>query len=621
MQILSLKLTQTTRRLRAVRFAEFLVQHVAVGCVAGAALVAVDKCGLPVMSEWTDAGVWRDGGLALPGLALPAFHQAALLTLAILAVLAAALRVWLELPTAERAALLLDQRLNLKERLTSARECAASGLSMAGPLQEDAERFASGLNVRRVIPFRIGRGGRWLAGAAAVLTAAVLLLPDLDLAGTRTELRAALERREKDREEVGAIRRAVQDRAKTLQEELEKGKVANPQMEEFSKKLGELAKKLDNPSLSPKQALDMLNKLEDQIKNENRERFGSEQMNNLNPPRDRRSLAKKLAENLRNRDLDGASKEMAALRDALGGGKLNPDDIDHLSKDLKDLADQFKGMGTEELSKEFEKLSQELKDLSGSEQSEEMKKLQAMLAKALKGEQLDLSQLTAEEKELLKQLQQAMAQMQLTEDMLKQMQQNVADGKARQITMQELKDMLQQMKNGQGNGQQGNCQGGGVCPTCGGTGFIEEEVTDENGNTTKRKVPCPDCHGSGKCSGGGQGGGLMGIPSGAQAGSGSGGLGAGTGRGQGAGKRPENQNPTQEQDTMVRARQISQGVFVRDSFVRGIPPGDNHAKVQYDEAVRQAEEGVDSVRERESIPLDERELVKTYNNMIKGTAE
>ena len=148
-------------------------------------------------------------------------------------------------------------------------------------------------------------------------------------------------------------------------------------------------------------------------------------------------------------------------------------------------------------------------------------------------------------------------------------------------------------------------------------------------------MPCPDCNGSGKCPkcGGsgncpkcGGGGGANGF-----------GLIPGTGMGQGMGKGgppqgpippspfnaprwggvKEQKNPTDTRNTRIRARQLAQGM-IDQIFIRGLPPGDNKIKMKYEEALQEMESSPDSVREKEFIPREDRDLVRQYNNAIKG---
>lgn len=117
----------------------------------------------------------------------------------------------------------------------------------------------------------------------------------------------------------------------------------------------------------------------------------------------------------------------------------------------------------------------------------------------------------------------------------------------------------------------------------------------------------------------------MGIPGAGGAGmSGSGqgsGSGSGTGgQGQGRGGRPpENENAVSDfERNRLRARGISPGRIVAIEHVRGLPPGEHKPKTEYTEAVEAVESSEESIRERERIPREDRELIRDYHNRLKG---
>ena len=94
--------------------------------------------------------------------------------------------------------------------------------------------------------------------------------------------------------------------------------------------------------------------------------------------------------------------------------------------------------------------------------------------------------------------------------------------------------------------------------------------------------------------------------------------GGGSGQGGVGGVMRERRTDTDSEDFRIRARALNRdGKVVGQWFVRGLPPGDETAKAAYVEAVTASEQSAESARERESIPLEDRELVRDYHNRIK----
>jgi len=624
MDVLQKRLKLAARRMRDVHFVECLLQHLAFGLVLAAALVFVDKAGLVVsllQTDWQGTGLWQQGALALPSLTLPDPYGMLFLALFLLAMLTAALRALARPFTVEGAALAMDERTRLKERLTSAATLGQRELAMAGVLVEDAAQHAAGLNPSAVFPYRGGAVGRRLPWLALGFLAILAFLPDLDLLGERARLRQQKLEEQKKAEEAKQIARIVRDQSNRLKNELDRRQIQDQKLLELQKKLQKLATEI--PKMDPEEAQKQLNKLNDKMREEEKKDFSADRMQTLRAPREQRSLMKDAIQKMQNKDLEGAREAMRQLRRKLEKSEFDTKDLAQLSKEMKELSEQLEQLNLDDLGKSFKEAAEELKQLSelSNLNREKMREVMDLALKNLKGEELDLSKLTDEEKELLKKLQDALSKMEMSEQRLQAMKDAALQGQVRQLTMKELKDLLQQMK--QGGGEQGSkcpaCKGNGQCQKCNGTG----QVMGPDG----KPMPCPDCQGSGKCpdcggSGVGGVGGVGLIPGGGIGGMGQGqgagqGQGDGLGSGTGVGERPERENPTQTINTRIRARQLAQGM-IDQMFVRGLPPGDAEVKMKYVNTLQEVEASRDSVREREHIPREDQELVKDYHNAIKG---
>ncbi len=628
MQALLTKVEETRLRLRDVWFLLYFVQHMAWLSLLLAVVAGLDKSGLLVISDWPEAGVWRDGGFALPGANLPELYRVAIPSIFGVSVFLALFRVMRRPCTRQHAALALDQALNLKERITSALAFSSSNLPMSAPLAEDAAAYTGNIQVKKV--FRHSGGGRKLPWALLALLFSLALLPELDIRGVRAEEQEKRNKQEEAREEV--LRKA--DTLRKMAELLKKrehAKVTKKDLRELTKKMEDLAEKLEkDKTIDPKLATQMMNRLQEKMQEQAKKDMSEAKGAKLDSSRMKRTLMRDMVDKMKKNQMKDAADLMKRMRRQLATKEMKPEELDRLSKDMKDLSEQLKEQGLEELSKDFQKMSDELKDIQDSKALDKMKKLQDALDKAfknMKDKQLDLSSLTEEEKALLKKLQSMMAQMEMTEKMMEQMQQSAEQGNARMITAEELKKMLEQLKNG-------------ICPLCGGKvdkdgkslGDGQEGQDGKDGKGGKDgdggEGRCPVCGGktdkNGNCKNG-QSGGLMGIPgmggmSSGNAGNGSGGQTGGSGQASG-GNPGERKNDVEFESAKLRARRIMKGKIVSQMFVRGLPPGEHKPTVEYSGQIEEAVESQDSVRERETIPLEEREFLRNYNNVIKGTGQ
>ncbi|MBN2713736.1 MAG: hypothetical protein JXR97_15060 [Planctomycetes bacterium] len=634
MQTFELHLKSASQRMRNVRFIQILTRCMALSFLFMLFFVVLDKSGLAagiLHTDWSGTGVWRDGAWARPMLEVPPLYLHLFLITSGLSVLTAAAILSREDFSTRRAALALDMELGFEERLTSAAELGSSGYAMSAPLMEDASRHCSRIDLRKVFSFS---GGKW-TGRLAILVAftlsALVFMPDLDPLGIRQEERNEKQAKAEDRDKAKGIAKALEDRSKKLRKEIEKDKTKREELAELTKRMEDLAKKIrEDEKINSEKAKEMINRLTEEIKKKAEEDTESgKKMRSLVPPKDPNSPMKDTINRLRDNDFKGASDELKKLRRRLMRKKIDKEELKRLSKEMRDLAKQLGDKKLRKLQKSMEDMAKELEDLQNSKDLDKLNKLQEKLEQSLKnlqdGKQLDLSKLTDEEKELLKKLQESLSKMELTEKMLEEMQKAAEEGRSRMMTQEDLKKMLEQLKNqkfcpkcnnpgwdgidrsggksgeenGTGDGKDGNAggDGDGKCPVCG---------RDKNGNG----------NGNGNT-------GLMGVPMGGngqkQQGNGGGkGQGMGNeGQGQG-GKAPEKDGDADFQPDKIKARTISPGRIVGISFVRGMPPGEDKPKTEYTEEVEAVESSEESVREKELIPREDRELIRQYHNKIKG---
>lgn len=488
--------------------------------------------------------------------------------------------------SAREAAILIDQGLDLKERISTTvylREDPVHSKQAWAPLVEkDGERALGGVDLARSFPLRIPPRARWLLAPLAVALA-LYFVPDLDLLGLREERQAEAEQKEQISRE---IEKAVEELQPLDAEEKE-----DPEFEEFVEKLKEELRKELEPKKNPEEpgeekegfeevdaegakkgALVQLSRMEKMLK----ERLGQEKY-------------KELEELMKKNQLDAAKldDELARkLRDALEKG-----DFQDLEKSLQELQEELERLqklrDRDELTKEdrdrMARLSQDLQKLAqmAKEQSE----------KGEKSGDSNQSQMNSMSQALQQMAQQMKSgNMKGAKDGLEKMQMSASELAQLQKQMEYLEKSLQQLKQSRQNLAQLK-----KCKSCGKSGQCNKA-----GN-------CSSCSGQGK----GQGQGLLG-PKGQSL---STGPREGIGAGQGKKGTPE---PTTHKREHLRDQELDpRGTVIATLEVEGeIPKGE--ARARYSRAARAAQTRSEQV-DREAIPLEYRDQVRRYMNSLVET--
>jgi len=307
----------------------------------------------------------RSAGTPLPpeGL-LPAFLVVAAL---------GALWGWTRPVTAMDAARLADQRLGLRERLSSGLDFAGRGERPATPEEaafihaqiEDAARHGVRLQPAAVFPWRFPREGRWLAGAAALLLA-VMLLPELPFFQSPRE-----------RAERAAMKREGK-RLETIAREAAKRK--DPTSSEVSRRVTENMRRLgiqmQRGRVDKKRAMLAANRLTKELKEAQRQAAGPPPQRSLaqaaadlrkaaSDPRrpagseGQRALAA-FAAALEKRDLDKAGETLKALAESLKRGELSQKEAEAAADALSRMAKSLEGTDLDAAAKQLAEAAKQL---------------------------------------------------------------------------------------------------------------------------------------------------------------------------------------------------------------------------------------------------------------------
>lgn len=316
---------------------------------------------------------------------------------------------WTRRITPMVAAQIADERAGLKERLSTAVEIAASEdrSPIAQAQLADAAEHAQGLQISRVLPWRMPRQARYLAGAVALLLA-VIFVPELSIFHSRQE--------QLDREAMRKEGQRIQRIAKAIETKLPKKK-SKDENEEIVRRVAAEMKKLGKDQargrIGKKQAMLRMNQLQKNLK-EAEQKAGGGQNNQksmdqvaaqLQQAADKQSqkgngenaqALKQMADNLSKRDLEGAKRQLEELARKMQSGKMSPEEAAKTSEMLQQMAESMQNSNLEQASQQMKDAAKQLQQAA-----EAAKNFQKQMASA---------KTDAERQKLQQQMQQAMQQ-------------------------------------------------------------------------------------------------------------------------------------------------------------------------------------------------------------------
>jgi hypothetical protein len=308
---------------------------------------------------------------------------------------------WLRRDDATAAAVELDRRCGLAERVSSAMALGATASDdppAAEAVRLDAERALARVNVAASFPLAPSRRAAWPLPAAVGLAACALLLaprdPVVDPAA------AAVAEQAQVKESAEALAKKLAEKQRTAES------LKLTEAHKLLEKLQEETQRLQaDRQLDRKEALVKLNDLAEQLEDRRRAVGGAEELKKqLSRLRSKHSgPADKLAQSLGKGDYRGASDQLQQLRKQLEARGLDDKQKEQLAKQLDDLQRQLDDLAKkqEERRREAEQqLAQGLKSKkSGGDAGASAEKL-AELSQAAAG--------AAAEDEQLQQLQRAL---------------------------------------------------------------------------------------------------------------------------------------------------------------------------------------------------------------------
>jgi septal ring factor EnvC (AmiA/AmiB activator) len=464
-------------------------------------------------------------------------------------VLAAAL-VWFRGQSEIDAAIEIDRRFQLKERVSSTYALSAADRDSAvgRALIGDAVRALERVEVAEGFRLSMSRAALLpILPAAIAFLVAVFLNPASDTATATTETTEKVQ-----------VKHAVEIAQKKAEERRKEARELDlKDLEEPLTKLEAGLKQLAKGDDDRRQAMVKMNDLNKELEQRREELRGNdrlkdqlEQMKNLG-----RGPADKLAGALKNGDLKQAAKELEALKDQLKNGKLDDEAKANLAKQLDQIEQKLQAMVDKHRKLEDE-LKSQIAEKRAAGQTKEANELEKQLAKL------------AKQAPQMKQLERMAQKMGQCAQCTKQ-----GDGQGAAEAMAQMQSELAEMA------QQ----------------LAEAELLDEALDQlaeAKDAMACKECDGMGcaACRGAGRFGNRPGN---------------GLGRGQGEGDRPEEETRTGFYDTKVK-QQIGRGAATVTDRVEG-----PNVKGRVEQEIQSQFE---AVRGSDADPLADTKLPRGYRD-------
>jgi hypothetical protein len=279
----------------------------------------------------------------------------------VLAVVLAILRK----PDRLSAALTLDERFNLKERVTTSltldRHTAALPAGQA-LLADTAERVGS-LDVGEQFPLRM----RWnaaLVPLAGLALAAVVFFydPPRTRATTKAdESKQPIANKEDVEKKIDEAKKKFQEKKKTEKDKGEKGAAFDDELQKILAKQRDTQEELHDRMKEITELKEKIQKDQDDVKDRAQAMRDQLQQLNKNAGRDAKDgPAKEMQKAMEKGDLKKARDELEKLQKKLENGELNEKEKEQLQNQLKDMKEQMKrAADPNEAKKELEQLKRD----------------------------------------------------------------------------------------------------------------------------------------------------------------------------------------------------------------------------------------------------------------------
>jgi chemotaxis protein histidine kinase CheA len=365
-------------------------------------------------------------------------------------------------PTLADAAVEIDHRFGLRERLSSALVLSPEDreTELGQALAADAERQAGKLDIRDKFTWGLRRT-LLLPLVPALLAAALFYLPNREA----PETVAAKE----SKTAVNQVRNSTKpllDLLKKKREEAEKNGLSELEIDFFKKLESELAKLQKNPELDSKQQLAKLNEIKEQLEQRRNEMGSAESLkNNLqNLEKFESGPAEKLADGLKQGDFEKAEEALQQMMKKMESGEMSPADTQQLQKQLEKL-EQAMAEAAQAHEQNKQSLQEQIKQAKAAGDMQKAAQLQRKLEQA-QAQDAQIAQMQ-QMADALSQAQQALKQgdMQSAKEQLSKMASQLQQMNQQDSELKDLDDLMDSLSQSKSQMMCEKCSGDG-CSKC-----------------------------------------------------------------------------------------------------------------------------------------------------------
>ena len=365
-------------------------------------------------------------------------------------------------PTLADAAVEIDRRFGLRERLSSAlvlsKEDRETELGQA--LAADGERQAEKVDARAKFAWGFRRT-LLLTVVPALLAVGLFYLPS----ATAPEEIATKD----SKASINQIKNSTKpllDQVKKKREEAEKSGLSDLEIDFFKKLEGELAKLQKDTKLDSKQQLAKLNDIKEQLEQRRNEMGSAESLkhNLQNLEKFEAGPAEKLADGLKQGDFEKSEEALQQLMKKMESGEMSPADMQQLQKQLEKL-EQALAEAAQAHEQSKQALQEQIKQAEAAGDMQKAAQLQRKLeqAQAQDAQMAQMQQMA----DALSQAQQAMKQgdMQSAKEQLSKMASQLQQMNQQDAELKDLDELLDSLSQSKSQMMCDKCSGDG-CSQC-----------------------------------------------------------------------------------------------------------------------------------------------------------
>jgi len=263
-------------------------------------------------------------------------------------------------------ALIIDKKLGLKERISSALLLEKTDNLFIDALKNDAQQCLNSINPREAFAIRLSPIAKYIFIPVIISLFIYSLVPDYDL------LKLGKKRKLEEVTKSTILQEAQKLDKKGIELEKKIDNTKSPEWKKAVTELKKLSKELQNQKITRKEAMQKISELSEKLQKAKDQISSDKKLNNnINRTTDFDKL-RKLSSEFKNKDYESASKTLSELSKKLANKEINPGDLTKTAEELSRLSDL---MGNENPLKEsLQKTAQLLNKNELQQASQELDK-------------------------------------------------------------------------------------------------------------------------------------------------------------------------------------------------------------------------------------------------------